>query len=471
MSLRWRISGALAVIAALVSIAGGLAAYRSSDTELTHNIDEGLRDSAARVLGFADHDDRDGHDGDHDDDNDDGDEDDDDDDNRPVRQSDICPLALLQPIDAAQLIYADGTSEPCFTDSPQLPFDDGDIAAASASSEDIDDFHLHTVRADGETYRVITVPWAANGAVQAARNMRSIDDVLSGIRLRLLLAGLVATIGAWVIGWFIAGRISRPIKRLSTVATTIATTRDLTQPVPTDGAGEVGDLGRAFASMTNALSTSLEQQKRLINDASHEMRTPLTALRTNVESLDIFDSISPEERREMLRDIRHEVEELANLTAELVDLATDRDVVDEPESAIDLYDVAREVARRAERRTGRSITVTDNGRNPVNGRLAQIQRAITNLVDNAVKYSPEGASIEIDVDGGHLRVRDHGSGIAETDLPHVFERFYRAIGARSAPGSGLGLSIVAQTVEQHGGTVFAGNHPDGGAVVGFDLPE
>ena len=173
----------------------------------------------------------------------------------------------------------------------------------------------------------------------------------------------------------------------------------------------------------------------------------------------------------MLRDIRHEVEELANLTAELVDLATDRGVVDEPESSIDLYDVAREVARRAERRSGRSITVTDNGRNPVNGRLAQIQRAITNLVDNAIKYSPEGSPVEIDVDGGHLRVRDHGPGIAEGDRPHVFERFYRAIEARSAPGSGLGLSIVAQTVEQHGGTVFVDNAPDGGAIVGFDLPE
>lgn len=460
MSLRWRISGALAVIAALVSIAGGLAAYRSSDAELTHNLDDGLRDSAARVLGFANHDDHDDvHGNDHDDDN------------RPVRQSDICPLALLQPIDAAQLIYTDGTSEPCFTDSPQLPFDDGDIATATSSSIDIDDFPMHTVHVDGETYRVITVPWAGNGAVQAARNMGSIDDVLSGISLRLALAGLVATIGAWIIGWFIAGRIAKPIRRLSTVATTIASTRDLTQPVPTDGAGEVGDLGRAFASMTNALSTSLEQQKRLINDASHEMRTPLTALRTNVESLDIFESISPEERREMLRDIRHEVEELANLTAELVDLATDRGVVDEPESSIDLYDVAREVARRAERRSGRSITITDNGRNPVNGRLAQIQRAITNLVDNAIKYSPEGSPIDIDVDGGHLRVRDHGPGISEADRPHVFERFYRAIEARSAPGSGLGLSIVAQTVEQHGGTVFVDNAPDGGAIVGFDLPE
>lgn len=468
MSLRWRISGALAVIAALVSVAGGLAAYRSSDSELTRSIDDGLRDSAARVLGV---DDQDAHDESGDGDDNDDDNDHDDDVTRPVRQSDICPLALLQPIDAAQLINSDGTSEPCFTDSPRLPFDDDDITAANSSSDDIDDFPLHTVRSDGETYRVITVPWSSNGAVQAARDIGNVDKVLSGIRLRLLLAGLAATIGAWIIGWFIAGRISKPIKRLSTMATTIAATRDLAQPVPTDGAGEVGDLGRAFASMTAALSTSLEQQRRLINDASHEMRTPLTALRTNVESLDTFEAISPEERREMLRDIRHEVEELAHLTAELVDLATDRSVMDEPESAIDLYDVAREVARRAERRTGRIVTVTDNGRNPVSGRQAQIQRAITNLVDNAIKYSPEGAPVEIDIDGGRLRVRDHGAGIADADLPHVFERFYRAIEARSAPGSGLGLSIVAQTVEQHGGTLSVGNHPDGGAVVGFDLPE
>jgi two-component system sensor histidine kinase MprB len=352
-----------------------------------------------------------------------------------------------------------------------LPFDEDDIGYAISTSDDIDDFHLHTVSVGGVTYRTITVPWTDTSGVQAARSLEEIDEVLAGIRLRLVLAGLAATLGALVVGIFLADRIARPIRRLSSVATTIAETRDLTQPVPTAGAGEVGDLGRAFASMTSALATSLEQQKRLINDASHEMRTPLTALRTNVESLEMFDTITPEERREMLRDIRHEVEELANLTAELVDLATDRGVVDEPVSEVDLYDVAVEVARRAERRSGRRITVTDNGRNPVEARFAQIQRAVSNLVDNAIKYSPEGSSVEIEVDGGRLRVRDHGAGIADEDRPHVFERFYRAIGARSAPGSGLGLSIVAQIVEMHGGTVSVDNAPDGGAIVGFDLPD
>ena len=241
--------------------------------------------------------------------------------------------------------------------------------------------------------------------------------------------------------------------------------------MPVDGSGEVSDLGRSFSSMMNALSTSLEQQQRLVSDASHELRTPLTALRTNIESLELFDAIPETERREMIRDIRLEVEELSTLTAELVDLATDQMQSAEQIGTVDLLALTRDVAQRARRRSGRTIDVSDGGGNSIDGFSNQLLRAVSNLVDNAIKYSPAGSSIEISVDGGSVRVRDHGPGIAEKDLPHIFERFYRSIDARSAPGSGLGLAIVADAVNRHQGTVFAANAPDGGAIVGFDLPE
>ena len=464
MNLRWKIGGGMAVIAALVSIAGSLAAYTSTDAELTQSVDNSLIDSAARVLNIpanrAVDEDGDEH----------GNEEHDDD-NRPIRQSDLCPLALLQPTDAAQLIYPDGTVEPCFTDSPTLPLNINDLAIATSDDGDLDDIHLHTVSVDGINYRVITVAWYNNGALQSARDLHVVDDVLSGMRVRLLLAGIFATLGAWVLGWLIAGRLAKPIRELSAVASEVATSRDLSIAVPVHGSGEVSELGRSFSSMMNALSTSLEQQRRLVSDASHELRTPLTALRTNVESLEIFDAIPEAERREMIRDIRLEVEELSTLTAELVDLATDQMQNAEQIGTVDLLALTRDVALRARRRSGRTIEVTDGGGNSIDGFSNQLLRSISNLVDNAIKYSPAGSTIEISVDGGSVRVRDHGPGIAEKDLPHIFERFYRSIDARSAPGSGLGLAIVADAVSRHHGTVFAANAPDGGAIVGFDLPE
>ncbi len=462
MNLRWKIGGGMAIIAALVSVAGSLAAYTSTDAELTQNVDNSLMSSAARVLNIPadrvkDVDDNNGTQVE-------GPE-------RPIRQSDLCPLALLQPVDAAQLIYPDGSVESCFTDSPLLPSDANDLAIATSGDGDLDNVHLHTVSVDGTDYRVITVAWYNNGALQSARNLHVVDDVLGGMRIRLLLAGIFATLGAWVLGWLIAGRIAKPIHKLSAVASEVATSRDLSIAVPVHGTGEVSELGRSFSSMMNALSTSLEQQQRLVSDASHELRTPLTALRTNIESLELFDAIPEAERREMIRDIRLEVEELSTLTAELVDLATDQVQSAEQIGTVDLLALTRDVAQRARRRSGRTIDVSDGGGNSVDGFSNQLLRAISNLVDNAIKYSPAGSSIEISVDGGSVRVRDHGPGISDKDLPHIFERFYRSIDARTAPGSGLGLAIVADAVTRHKGTVFAENAPDGGAIVGFDLPE
>jgi len=219
-----------------------------------------------------------------------------------------------------------------------------------------------------------------------------------------------------------------------------------------------------------------QRQSNFIDSVTHELKSPLASLKLSLQTL-TRRTVPPEQQADFHRIMLQDVERLDTLIDHLLDAA--KTLQRRPAAGADVADVAEilpGIAAAVLQRHGvasGAVTVNAAGTAPllVAGRSADVEIVLRNLLDNAVKYSPEGASIEIDVDGGHLRVRDHGSGIAETDLPHVFERFYRAIGARSAPGSGLGLSIVAQTVEQHGGTVFAGNHPDGGAVVGFDLPE
>lgn len=469
MSLKWRIAGALALIAAFVSVIGVVSAYSSTRSELTSNLDSSLRESARRIARGDVVDSQPGRDNDNDGDDDDDDERDHDGggDDAPYTSTDnTCPLALLAPIDAAQLISPDGTVTPCFAGSPDLPVDEEDLEIAGGENES----RLHSVSTSDGSFREITVRWGDRGAIQAGRSLDEIDEVLNGLLLRLGLAGAAAVVVAGLLGYLIAARIVRPVRRLNDVAADIASTRDLTIPVPASGSGEVGELARSFQTMTAALSTSLEQQQRLVTDASHELRTPLTALRTNIETLEMFDAIPVAERAMIVADVRRELDELTNLVSELVDLATDRQNSDEAPTVVDLSEIANRVARRAERRHARTVEVRNLRGGAVEGRSAMLERAIGNLVENAIKYSPDASEVTIEVDGGSVRVRDRGPGIPEVDLPHVFERFYRSIDARSTPGSGLGLSIVADAVERHGGRVFVTNSPDGGAIVGFDLP-
>jgi two-component system, OmpR family, sensor histidine kinase MprB len=223
--------------------------------------------------------------------------------------------------------------------------------------------------------------------------------------------------------------------------------------------------------MVSALAGSREQQKRLITDASHEMRTPLTSLRTNIELMEHFERLGPSDRHDILAAVQVDAGELTHLLTELVELATDQTSNNEEPEPLRLADLATDVIARASRRSGRQIAL--HATDPdlvVSGRPAMLERAISNLVENAVKYSPTGTPIDVNIDGGQLAVRDHGPGIPVEDQPFVFDRFYRATITRTEPGSGLGLAIVKQIVERHRGRVWAQNHPDGGAVVGFAIP-
>ena len=328
---------------------------------------------------------------------------------------------------------------------------------------------FQTLAIDGTEYRMLTSPWHEGGVIQIARDLDEINDVLGSLRIRLLLLALAGVAAAAALGWWLARRIVRPVVKLRDTAEQIASTQDLTTPIPADGDGEVGSLARSFTTMVDALATSRAQQQRLITDASHEMRTPLTSLRTNIEVLGRADQMPEAQRAEVLDALQLEVGELSELVAELVELATDSSKAEAPEPVV-LADLATDVATRAIRRWSREVSVTTDGDGePILGQPAQLERAISNLVDNAVKYSPAGSPVEIAVTRTDVVVRDRGPGIAPEDQPHVFDRFYRSTLARTEPGSGLGLAIVEQIVQRHHGRVWATNRPDGGAEVGFSL--
>jgi signal transduction histidine kinase len=223
-----------------------------------------------------------------------------------------------------------------------------------------------------------------------------------------------------------------------------------------------------MSGMLGALAASQDDQRRLVEDAGHELRTPLTSVRTNLAVLRRHPDLDPETRAQVLDDLHAETEELVGLVEEVVALA--RGLTDEaPAERVELGALASMVAGRARRRHARVVTVVDDG-SVVEAPAPALERAVSNLVDNAAKFDPSGDRIDIEIAGGRLVVLDRGPGIAPDDVGRVFDRFYRADDARSRPGSGLGLSIVRDVVERAGGTVEAANRPGGGAIVGFRLP-
>ncbi|MFN8038265.1 MAG: ATP-binding protein [Acidimicrobiales bacterium] len=391
---------------------------------------------------------------------------------RPGRRS---PIDMSDTV--LQLLDEDGSVAATAGSSAALPVSDGDRRLATDPGNEGGRTTAVLVDAEiaGTPYRILTTSLPGGGALQVARAVGGTDEVLQGLRARMLLAGLLGTLVAAGIGWLIARRTVRPVERLTAAAEHVAVTQQLDTAIPVDRDDEVGRLADSFNQMLSALGESREQQQRLVQDAGHELRTPLTSLRTNAEVLQQADRLTPEDRAMLLHDVTEEVQELTDLVAELVLLAQSPDATGEPEADVDLAAVAGAVADRTRRRTGRRIELRSPlGPLLVRGRSAQLERAVTNLMTNADKFSPPGTPIDVTVepidDGVRLTVRDRGPGIAPADRTHVFERFYRSDAARAAPGSGLGLSIVDQVVRAHDGRPFVEEAPGGGAVVGFTLP-
>ncbi|PNG18536.1 HAMP domain-containing sensor histidine kinase, partial [Streptomyces cahuitamycinicus] len=357
--------------------------------------------------------------------------------------------------------------------SPGLPVTgtDARIAAAALSGEVAEH---KDVDVGDDVYRVATVSLGGGrGAVQVAQEFSDVEDLLRVLQQRTLLLVAAVVVGAGLFGWWLARRITRRLVVLTDAAEDVARTRRLGIQVPVAGHDEVGRLGRAFDRMLGRLAQSEEDQRRLVQDAGHELRTPLTSLRTNISLLHRIGELPPKAREELVADLGQEARELTDLVNELVDLAAGQSDT-EPPRRVDVADLAEEVAGVARRRSGREILLRASGDTTTDGRPGMLTRALSNLVENAVKFDRGGRDpIEIVVSGparpGTIRVEvlDRGSGIADSDLTRVFDRFYRAADARSLPGSGLGLSIVREVALAHGGAPFAFRRDGGGTVTGF----
>jgi two-component system sensor histidine kinase MprB len=462
VSLRWRIAAALGVIAALVSLFGAMASYFSTSDRLERSVDVTLvtrateleRDNNRAAASGGSTGSTAGSDGDE---------------SGAAggfQRPGLCPPAgELAPATAAQLVARDGKVTMCIEGAPRLPVDRTDRRLARSGGER----RLRTATAGGREYRVLSFPRQQGGVLQMARDLGEVNGFLSELQVRLAVIGGIGVAAAVCIGWLLARRIVRPVQKLGETAEQIARTQDLTTEIPTEGTAEIGSLARSLTTMVDALATSKRAQQQLVSDASHELRTPLTSLRTNAELLGRGEQLDDAQRRAVVESLQLEVGELSDLVSELVELATDRSGNDEPPELVALGDLARDVASRARRRTGREIDVSVDGTEMVMAMPHTLERAISNLVDNAIKYSPTETTVEIAVVGTRFEVRDRGRGIAPEDLAHVFDRFYRSTDARAEPGSGLGLAIVKQTVDRHGGSVWATSRPGGGAAVGFEL--
>jgi two-component system sensor histidine kinase MprB len=326
------------------------------------------------------------------------------------------------------------------------------------------------VDAGGTELRVLTVPAAPDTALQVARPLSEVNDTLEDLTLILVLvsAGGIA-LGAGL-GLFVARTSLAPAAAVSAAARDVAETQDLTRRIEVRGTDELGSLAASFNQMLAALESSVGAQRRLVADASHELRTPLATLRTNIDTLQRRGDLDPAERQRVLADLTAEIEELSALVGDVVELAREPSAGAALRQDVRLDELASEAVERARRRA-RGLSFSERlDRTVVEGDPARLDRAVSNLLDNAIKWSPEGGEVEVTLAGGVLAVRDHGPGFSERDLARAFERFYRADEARGMPGSGLGLAIVQRIAEEHGGTATAANAPGGGARVELSLP-
>ena len=319
----------------------------------------------------------------------------------------------------------------------------------------------------GRDFRVLTIP--GNGiALQVARDLTEVNHTLSRITLFLFLIAAGGVLIAAALGLAVSKAALAPVRRLTEASEHVTETGDLSERIETSGHDELTRLAASFNTMLAALEESSRAQRQLVADASHELRTPLTSLRTNIEVLAGERTLPPQDRERLLGDVVEQLGEMTTLIAELIELARAEQHPEEPEDVrLDL--LTADAVERA-RRNRPSVTFTaDLQESMVHGAPSTIERAVANLLDNAAKWSPEGGEVEVGVRGGEVTVRDHGPGIAEEDLPYVFDRFYRASSARGQPGSGLGLAIVKQVAEAHGGHVAAEPAEGGGTLMRLTL--
>lgn len=383
---------------------------------------------------------------------------------RNERGRDAQPAAPLsvEPDTIVQLLDDDGAITAGSGSALPVSASDVELAERNGSST------LRTVVIDGVDHRMVTTHVSGGGAVQVARSLDETNTLIGVLQIRLAVIAAVMAVVAGLLGWMVARRMTRPLRSLTRAVDRVAETRDFSIPVDAEGTDEVARLAGGFDRMLQALEVSRAQQHRLVQDAAHELRTPLTSIKANVDWLAHADRVDPATRTETLVGVQAELTELDGLIAEIIELATDRHALP-PFQPIDLSDVAHDAVERFRLRSSRPVRL-DSEPSRVSGDADALRRAITNLLTNAEKYSPDGAPIAVEVRAGGVWVSDQGAGIPQVDRERIFDRFYRRESDRSRPGSGLGLAIVAEIVRAHDGTVHVDDAAGGGARVGFALP-
>src|SRR5688500_1206396 len=374
-------------------------------------------------------------------------------------------LALL--LANGQAISAEGAAS-----AP--PLGDDELAVAKGEEES----SARTATAEGVSYRVVAVQAGSGQGLVVAPRLDPAQQVLTKLGVAMPVVGGLGVIVAASAGVAAARAGLRPVDRLTAATERVTATGDL-RPIPVEGSDELTRLTASFNEMLGALAASQEQQRRLVADAGHELRTPLTSMRTNLELLAAASrpgapTLPESERAEILDDVQAQVAELSTLVGDLVELAREDTpmVVHEP---LELTDVVMRAMERARRRAADVEFVPTLVPWTLVGDSTALERAVLNLLDNAAKWSPPGGSVRVqmrplDEWSILLEVADAGPGIADEDLPRVFDRFYRAATSRTMPGSGLGLAIVRQVAIRHGGAVWAGRAPEGGALLAMRLP-
>ncbi|MEV7397814.1 HAMP domain-containing sensor histidine kinase [Aeromicrobium sp. NPDC092404] len=332
---------------------------------------------------------------------------------------------------------------------------------------------MRTVNVKGTPYRVVAVEAGSGRALVMTQSMESIDYALKRLKVILLLCSAAGVALAGIAGWAVAANGLRPVRRLTAATERVARTSELT-PIAVTGHDELARLTTSFNAMLQALDASQTRQRQLVADAGHELRTPLTSLRTNIELIgqaaeNAEKSLTEEQRHEIMGDVRSQLEELTTLVGDLVELARDEPIARDPEP-LDFSDVVTQAVDRVRMRAHHVTFDVQLESWMVFGEPQLLERAVTNLLDNAAKWSPPGGTVHVHLAGGALTVTDQGPGIDAADLPHIFDRFYRSSEARTLPGSGLGLSIVKRAAERHGGTVEVESPPGGGTTFTLELP-
>ncbi|HVB92747.1 MAG TPA: HAMP domain-containing sensor histidine kinase [Acidimicrobiales bacterium] len=393
-----------------------------------------------------------------------------------------------------QVVYADGSTSPL--DPQVLPINDA-VKRVAGSGGNGSPVNFSSVLTNGKTTTavretVIALPggWfyhgnsgidgrspleetlPGGGALQLTLPLTGVNQELGHLAIVLWIIALLGVALAVLLGLAVGRAVLGPLNSLTFTIEELAETTDVSKRLDPGGMDELGRLRRAFNRLLTALDSSRDAQRQLVLDASHELRTPLTSLRTNMEVARRMDELEPAEREVLIGDVLTQLDELTTVVADLAELARGEQppLTSEP---VALHEVVEEAVGVATTH-GRSRNVTFAAfvvPTWVLGSRPRIERAVGNLLDNALKWSPDGGSVEITCSGGTVIVRDHGPGIEDADLDHLFDRFYRAPNARGLPGSGLGLAIVAQVAREEGGSVTAQQAPGGGALFRFTLPE